>query len=81
MELEYTNPDQNLDKRPFYIPNSYEFNYIIEKIHSDFSKATNPIYYCMSCHSIETRHSIDFHKSCKIAKKAQVLGKHSNHFI
>ena len=75
MEIEYLNPEADLSKRPFYPQNPSEFTYIVEKIHISFSSATNPIYYCVTCHSIETRHSIDFHKSCVRATKSQILGK------
>lgn len=74
MQLEYSNPDFTLEKRPFYPQNCFEYNYIMERIHFIFSTATNPVYYCMSCHSIETRHSIDYHKNCRIAKKSQIFG-------
>ena len=74
MQCEYVNPDTDLDKRPFYPQDCSDFNLIIEKIHVSFAKASNPVYYCMSCHSIETRHSIDFHGNCKIAKKSEIFG-------
>lgn len=71
----YSNPPENLELRVFYTPESEEYSLIKNKIYDEFSASTNPAYYCLSHHSVETRSTIEGHEKCVFLNKSDLYTK------
>ena len=72
MQSNYQNPTEALEQRDFYQKGSDGYKYLQRKVMDELS-LSNMSYYCGSHHSFETRHSLDFHKQCKIYKRGEIF--------
>lgn len=81
----YTNPSLDVTKRSLISPGTPRYEEIINAVISEFNKKTN-MYYCATCHSIETRSSIPSHQNPKpkqhqIFTKGDVIGNEMVYYV
>jgi len=82
-DIEFFNPPKDVKKRDFYGKKSPNYDLMMNLLHSDAQK-TPRIYYCGTCHSIETVSTYVTHKKsslCEIYSRGQILGLLSNFIL
>lgn len=73
MQLEYENPPEQLNLRPYLTPGSLEYQLMIKKLHDECSISVI-LNYCGTCHSIETKDTIGVHNNHATYSKANIHG-------
>jgi len=79
--MEYENPDENINERSYFPQKSSRFKQIMDALIFEFTKKSNPSYYCPIHHSVETRNSVVEHESCNPFTRSAVIGKFSSFSI
>ena len=79
--MSYSNPPENLEKRPFYGINSQDFKLMMTELHNEMAIDTQKKQYCLDCHWVFARAGVKLHKKHHRISATSIIGNSFSFFF